>query len=125
MRDSSTGLNVDFMSYAAYSRAAQDPIVLLDSNTLLRETEEVFSTFFQHYVSSNVSLETGGWGYQPIGSDLKVAPPVPSSASHPGSKFEDSPMRNTTRTVNATLYREVEVLQVNLIAFGISISIML
>ena len=126
MRDNSTGLNVDFMSYAALAQVGNDPEALLNSDDLIRATQKIFSMFFQHYVSGTVSLESGGWAYQTIGSDLKLTEPIPNKALHqPPSKFEDFPLRNTERTVTATLYTQTEVLQMNAVAFWVSIGIMI
>jgi hypothetical protein len=126
MRDNSTGLNVDFMSYAALAQVDHDPAALLDPETLIRETQKIFSMFFQHYVSGAVSLQKGGWVYQPIGSDLKLTEPIPNEALHqPLSKFEDFPLRNTERMVTATLYTQTEVLQMNVVAFWVSVGIMI
>lgn len=125
MRDNSTGLNVDFMSYAALAQVDHDPTAFLDPEVLIRETQKVFSIFFQHYVSGTISLKTGGWAYQPIGSNIKLTEPIPNEALHqPPSKFEDFPMRNTERTVTATLSIHTEVLQMNAVAFWVSVGIM-
>lgn len=125
MRDNSTGLNVDFMSYAALAQVGHDPTALLDSDTLIRETQRIFSIFFQHYASGTVSFQNGSWAYQLIGSDLKLNAPIPNEALHqPPSKFEDFPLRNTERTVAATLYTQTEVLQMNAVAFWVSVGIM-
>jgi hypothetical protein len=128
MRDNTTGLNLDFMSYAAYAEVGFDPTALLDADVLLKTSQKVFSTFFQHFVNHNISHEAGSWVYQPIGHDLKVNPPMvnmpkqytPSGAVAP--KFEDVP-RNTNQTTTATQSTRIEVLRMNPVAFWISASI--
>lgn len=126
MRDNSTGLNVDFMSYAALAQVGYDPVALLKSDTLIGATQRIFSIFFQSYASSTVSLQKGSWAFQPIGSGLKLTEPIPNEALHqPPSKFEDFPLRNTERTVIGTLYTQTEILQMNAVAFWVSISIMI
>lgn len=130
MRDNTTGVNLDFMSYAAYAEVGYDPQALLDPETLLKTSEKVFSTFFRHFVNSNITQKDGGWVYQPVGSHLKVEPPIinmptqrlPSGAVAP--KFEDI-SRNTSQTIAATLTTRVEVLRMNVIAFWISTSILI
>lgn len=129
MKDNTTGFNVDFMSYASYAQAGSDPSALLDSNALIAQAQKVFSTFFQHYVGSKVSLETGGWAYQPIGSNLKVKEPyksisqlLPNGSVAPN--FEDVPLQNTNRTVSATFSTQVPVLRINLVAFWVAAAIL-
>jgi hypothetical protein len=60
MRDNTTGLNLDFMSYAACAQVGFDPTALLNAGTLAKTSQKVFSTFFQHFVSNNMSRELGG-----------------------------------------------------------------
>ncbi|KAH6629643.1 hypothetical protein C7974DRAFT_312087 [Boeremia exigua] len=129
MKDNTTGFNVDFMSHASYAQAGLDPNALLDSATLIAESQKVFSTFFQHYVGSSVSLETGGWAYQPVGSNLKVKEPFSSVPQllpngNVAPKFEDVPLQNTSRTVSAELNTQVPVLRINPVAFWLAAAIM-
>jgi len=127
MRDNATGLNLDFMSYAAYQKVGSDPVALLDPETLLRTSQKVFSTFFKHFSQHNVSQEYGGQVFQPVGRDLEIDPPVttllvedapwepkpiplaqltPNGSVAP--RFEDV-VRNTSRTTTATTSTRVEV----------------
>lgn len=130
LRDNTTGVNLDFMSYAAYAEVGYDPQALLDPETLLKTSQKVFSAFFQHFVNNNITHKDGGWVYQPVGSHLKVEPPLinmptqrtPSGAVAP--KFE-SISRNTNLTTAATLSTRVEVLSMNVVAFWISTSILI
>jgi hypothetical protein len=131
MRDNRTGLNVDFMSYALYAKVGYNSVALLEPEVLLRESQKVFTVFFQHFASRNVSPRTGGWTYQPIGSQLQVSPPVPDDWTpvympnkHNAPKFEDVPLSNTQREADATLSISIQILQINPIAFWISTTIM-
>jgi hypothetical protein len=130
MRDNTTGLNLDFMSYAAYAQVGFNPTALLDPETLTRTSQKVFSTFFQHFISNNLSHELGGYVYQPIGTNLSVNPPakgMPIQHTPDGSvapKFEDI-FRNTNETTTATISTPVEVLRMNPIAFWIATSILI
>jgi hypothetical protein len=130
MRDNTTGLNLDFMSYAAYAQVGFNPTALLDPDTLARTSQKVFSTFFQHFVSNNVSHELGGYVYQPIGTKLSVNPPMegmlvqytPDGSVAP--KFEDI-VRNTNETTTATISTRVEMLRINPVAFWMATSILI
>jgi hypothetical protein len=129
MRDNTTGLNLDFMSYAAYAQVGFDPTALLDPETLAKTSQKVFSTFFQHFVSNNMSHEFGGYVYQPIGMNLSVNPPMrnmPTQYTPDGSvapKFEDI-VRETNETTTATISTPVEVLRMNPVAFWLAASIL-
>lgn len=122
IRNNRTGLNLDFMSYAMYIRAKRDSVALLDADVLREHTEKVFTTFFQHYVSSQLSLEEGGWAYQPIGANLDG---VGAKIINPDMKFQNRtskapvarPAQNTQRELTATATERVEVLHMNSIAF--------
>ncbi|KAH3984651.1 hypothetical protein HBH98_160680 [Parastagonospora nodorum] len=143
MRDNATGLNLDFMSYAAYQQVGSDPLALLDPERLLRTSQKVFSTFFKHFSQHNVSQEYGGQVFQPVGKDLKIDPPVttllvqdapwepkpiplaqltPNGSVAP--RFEDV-VRNTSQTTTATTSTRVEVLRINPVAFWLSTGILI
>ncbi|KAL1645546.1 hypothetical protein SLS58_003857 [Diplodia intermedia] len=69
MRDRAAGLDADFMSYAMHrlagGRGDDARTALLDADAMRALADATFATFFQHYVSSNVSLAAGGghcWG---------------------------------------------------------------
>jgi hypothetical protein len=129
MRDNMTGLNMDFMSYAAYAQVKLDPTALLDADVLLETSRKVFSTFFQHFVSNNVTREDGGYVYQPAGLHVDMTPPVRNNTYYTPSgdiapRFEDV-HRHTSKTITATLSTRVEVLQINHVAFWIATSILI
>lgn len=130
IRNNQTGLNLDFMSYASYVQTGNDPQALLDKDTLLQQTQKTFTTFFQHYVSSTVSYETGGWAYQPIGASLKdLGPPAPGinpqfePNGKPVVQVADLPAQNTRRNATATMTTRVEVLRMNRTAFWLSVAL--
>jgi hypothetical protein len=130
LRDNTTGLNLDFMSYAAYTQVGFDPTALLDPDILFETSQKVFSTFFQHFVNNNITKNDGGWVYQPIGQELKVNQPMvnmPTQYTPDGlvaPKFEDV-VRNSSQTTTATISTRVEVLRMNEVAFWISASILI
>ena len=130
MRDNTTGLNLDFMSYAAYAQVGFDPTALLDPEVLASTSQKVFSTFFQHFVNSDLSRESGGYVYQPRGMELKINAPMDDMPVQymPGDsiapKFEDI-VRNTSATTTAETSTQVEVLKMNLVAFWIATSILI
>ena len=49
IRDTSLGINMDFMSYSTWFLAQKDSMALLDTATLFEHSQKVFQTFFQHY----------------------------------------------------------------------------
>lgn len=119
------GLNTDLMSYSMYQLAGGDLDVLMDPAQMAQLGQRVFSTFFQHFISSNVSA-SGGWGFQQIGATLPgdLAPIVHSSLEN--SNYQDQNTSLTSDT-NAPAHVEiaVEVLQMSPIAVYISLIILL
>lgn len=132
IRNNVTGLTLDFMSYAAYLQEDRDSAALLDEKTLMRNTQKIFSVFFQHYVSSNISFTGGGWVYQPIGANLKgLGAPVngtfkqynPDGSESP--RFDDLPAQDTQRVADATISTRVEVLRMNRKAFWLCLALLI
>ena len=115
-----------------YSQVNQDPSALLNITTYERLAQKTFTTFLQHFVSNNVSLETGGWAYQKInaslpstlGPILEVENGAPSTTA---SAYQDimSPVSHTNRTVEAKIIQRVELLRMNGVAVWLSIAIMI
>lgn len=61
------------MTYAMYTRANWDPQTLLNTTVRADLASEAFTVFFfQHFVSSNVSLDTGSWAYQSINASVPL-----------------------------------------------------
>lgn len=132
IRDRARGLNMDFMTYSMYMMANEDPGAILEPKTLETLAQKTFTTFFQHYVSNNLSTTAGGWAYQPINASLPpdLAPAV--NQTMPPNRFNQlvpqqdilHPTSHTNRTVETTLSRRVEMLHMNRPAVWISISIL-
>ncbi|PVI08697.1 hypothetical protein DM02DRAFT_9443 [Periconia macrospinosa] len=128
IRDNYTGLNLDFMSYASYIQANKDAASLLDANVLRQQTEHTFTTFFQHFVSSDVSLQSGGWAYQPIGANLDglgkprdTTPPQIAPNGEPAVPVSKLPTRDTEPHFNAKVAKQVEVLRMSPMAFVVCV----
>ena len=124
VRDNRTGINMDYMSYASYLQVGKNPETLLDETALLEQTQKTFSLFFQHFASSGVSLETGGWVYQPIGSNLDSLPPPAPGFEPKDGKDRTYRRLNTNRTTEVTVTTNVELLRMNKVATWISLSIL-
>jgi hypothetical protein len=133
IRDRDQGINVDFMTYAMYSLVGKDPEALLDVVKLSNATQRVFSTFFQHFASSSVSLKEGGFAYQPIGHTIEDPGPVYDIGQVPISTFTDRlpanysndyPRLNTVREANATVSMRIDVLHMNPTATWLSFAIL-
>lgn len=132
IRDEMNGLNMDFMTYSIYSMAGKNPKALLDPDTFKTLTEKTFTTFFQHFVSTNVSMETGGWAYQKINASLprSLGPGLKLVGNYlPGTEASENqdvmhPISHTNRTAAAHVSQRVELLQMNAVAVWLSIGIM-
>ncbi|KAJ5620837.1 hypothetical protein N7510_004821 [Penicillium lagena] len=129
--DDNNGLNMDFMSYSMYTMANKNPDALLDPTKLKTLAEKTFTTFFQHFASNNVSLETGSWAFQKINASLPTNLGTAVNMNHSVLTNETAaqqdlihPISHTNRTVEANFARRVEVLKINSIAVWLSISIM-
>lgn len=133
IRDEINGLNMDFMTYSMYSMAGKDPSALLNGETYSTLAQKTFTTFFQHFVSNNVSLSTGGWAYQKINASLPstLGPAIEFESdgytpSDTATEYQDvmHPISHTNRTVAAHISQRVELLQMNAIAVWLSVGIM-
>ena len=126
MRDSTfnfrmPGMNVDYMSYSMLTQVNQDKQALLDLDTLYHHANRTFSTFFQHYVSSNVSVKSGGWAYQKIGATL----PVDLSPRQDGEpEANPRPISHTSHTVEAKVATEIKILRMSPLASWLCMSIL-
>lgn len=123
---------MDFMTYAMYSMAHKDPKALLNPDTFVKLAQKTFTTFFQHFVGSNISMYTGGWAYQTINASLPadLAPAVESINGYmTGTKataYQDTiqPISHTNRTATAQVTQGVELLRMNAVAVWLSVGIM-
>ncbi|KAF2828273.1 hypothetical protein CC86DRAFT_405278 [Ophiobolus disseminans] len=123
IRDNSSGLNMDLMSYAMYTLADKDPDALLNATTMLRLANKVIQTYFQHFVSTNTAPNSTFGAYQPIGAEVN---PVLLNASMMYDKMKwkpqtSYPQLNTSRTANGTVSTRIELLQMNAAATWISV----
>ncbi|KAJ1705681.1 hypothetical protein NYO67_12157 [Aspergillus flavus] len=131
IRDEAHGLNMDFMSYSMYSLAGNDPAALLDPTVFSRLSSKTFSTFFQHFANSNISMKTGSWAYQPINASLPsdLTPAVTDATlleDAPLTAYQDEihPISHTNRTVVVRVSQRVEMLKMNAVAVWLSVSIL-
>ena len=99
------------------------PEALLDASTLERLANKTFATFFQHFVSSNFSIEIGGWAYQQINSS-RPFDPVPGQSLHPGNGSTPQTPENVSRTAHVDIHTRVELLEVNAVAAWLSVAIL-
>jgi hypothetical protein len=130
IRDREQGINTDFMSYAMYTSVNKDPTALLNATKLSELTQKTFQTFFQHFVSSNVSVTDGGRAYQPIGTTLgdigaivkvnreDIKDTIPENYSN------EYPVSNTNRSTTAKVSKRIEVLYMSPVATWLSVSIL-
>lgn len=122
-----TGLNVDYMSYSMLSQVGGDQRALLDPQTLRRIANTVFSTYFQHFVSSNVTLADGGWAYSKIGEALPRDLPPPVSYNYNGIGESHAPNASVyygPDAVQLTAHRRVEMLHMSVAAAWICLAIL-
>lgn len=113
------------MTYAMYALAGKDPQALLDAGTMEATAQKTFSTFFQHFVSSNVSLGTGdSRAYQPINTTMPTCFAYNSTSHACAEKPSVWPVSHTNRTVDVQISRRVSVLQMNEVAVWLSVGIL-
>lgn len=123
-RDTSRGLNLDIMTYAMYVLASKDPQELLDAKTMAATAQQTFTTLFQHFVSSSVSLDKGGWAYQPINATLPSCLEWNVTNGTCIGKHFVWPTSHTNRTVDVRTSTHVSVLQMNTVAVWLSVGIL-
>ncbi|KAF9634132.1 hypothetical protein BFW01_g5027 [Lasiodiplodia theobromae] len=132
-RDPNYGLNLDFMTYSMYAMANRDPTTLLDASFMHRQAEKTFSTFFQHFVSSNLSATsmsatTQSWAYQEINASLPygvntIDKYIPSEGYLP-FPAPSPPPSHTNRTALVEVSTQVELLRTNAVAVWLSVDIL-
>lgn len=131
IRDREQGVNMDFMTYSMYNLVNKDPTALLNATTLATMTEKTFQTFFQHFVSSNVSITEGGRAYQPIGKtmgDIGALVRINRTRMRtqmPAQYSADFPVLNTNRSATAQVSTRIDILYMSPIATWLSISIII
>lgn len=124
-RDRSQGLNLDFMTYSMYAMANKDPTALLNASTMQRHAEKAFSTFFQHFVSSNLSATAPSWAYQEINaygisSTYKWIP----DEGYQSVPLPPQPPSRTNRTALVEVSTQVELLRMNAVAVWLNVAIL-
>lgn len=131
IRDEARGLNLDFMSYSMYSLAGEDPAALLEPTVFSSLSSKTFSTFFQHFANSNLTMTRGSWVYQPINASLPsdLTPAVTDATllgNAPLTDYQDEihPISHTNRTVVVRVSKNVEMLQMNAVAVWLGVSIL-
>lgn len=115
------GMNLDYMSYCMLAQVNQDKQALLDLETLNHHANGTFATFFQHYVSSNLSATAGGWAYQRIGA---ILPQDLGPTQNGQPEGNPSPISYTSRTVEAEVATEIKILKMSPLASWLSMSIL-
>ncbi|KAF2424497.1 hypothetical protein EJ08DRAFT_595123 [Tothia fuscella] len=135
-RDSKQGLNMDFPTYSMFSMLKKDVFALLNSSTMTDMAQKMFTAFFQHYVSSGVSVTDDSSAFQRINASLPedLGPIITrlemeGNTRHPHvlpprlySAHQDilHPISTTNRTVVATISTQVECLRINHTALWLS-----
>ncbi|USP74676.1 hypothetical protein yc1106_01950 [Curvularia clavata] len=123
LRDIGNGINMDLMTYSMYNLANRDPQALLDYKTLAANAGKTFETFFQHFVSNGLSLETGGLAYQKIDDhsmDDLGSPIAWNGTALPQRNYAS---QNTNRTAEAQVSNRIQVLHMNTVATYLTVSI--
>jgi hypothetical protein len=101
IRDTDAGLNMDFMSYAAFHLAQKNPTTLLNATTLLAHSETTLQTFFKHFATR------GKWKHG--GRDKSTV-------------YEDfAPL--LAQRINGTLTQRMDILTLNETATWLSLTI--
>jgi hypothetical protein len=119
----SKGLNVDFMTFSALALANNSREVLADPAKLANISSSVFSTFFRHFVSDN--LTDGGWAFQKVGATLPwdLGLVLDTDYGYNSSIVQDE---NSTFVTNTTAQAVVEFwvddLTMSTVAFALSVA---
>lgn len=120
---------MDYMSYCMYVLAGQDKQALLNHSLLHSTASQTFATFFQHFMSSNVSLTRGGLSYQMIDeqlpSDLLPTSIYNSTTNQTVVVPIPRPVSNTNRTAEVDVSITVKVLHMSPVAVWICVGILI
>lgn len=116
------GLNVDYMSYSMLSLANNDTQALLDPEALSNLAQKTFSTFFQHFASNNVTIDSGGWVYQRTNDTLPVDLGVAQGVTAGRAPAASSQVTDTMASV--VVSRPVEMLRMSPIAVALCLVIL-
>ncbi|KAI0192158.1 hypothetical protein F4808DRAFT_465203 [Astrocystis sublimbata] len=119
-----SGLNVDYMTYAMLSLAGLDRHDrLLDPATLARTANRTFATMYQHFINHNLSLESGGYVYQPVGARLPADVGQREGGPEKESR-ETAPSPSGRTEIVMKVSRPVELLMISTPAAWICIAIL-
>lgn len=112
------GQNMDYMTYSMLTMANNSKSNFSDPDIYISLAQKTFSTFFQHFASSNLTANgDGGWVYQRINATMPDLD---------GGSSETTPKRSTDSTtqVTVTVDRPVEILRMSAIAVFLSLVIL-
>ena len=118
------GLNVDFMSYAMYAMVDNEKAALLDEAILTEKANHVFGVFFKHFVSNNVSFNSGGTAYQPIGERLPQHLSDAVNATTAGYTNPISDSNKGPQTIEVEIHVPIEVLVMSSVAVFLCIGLL-
>ncbi|KAF1913324.1 hypothetical protein BDU57DRAFT_504408 [Ampelomyces quisqualis] len=122
-RDQNHGISMDLMTYSMYLLARKDPEALLNYTTLATYANRTFQTFFQHFVNSELSLDKGGFAYQPIGDNTMET--IGRSTNNGTFLARDSiSVPRTNRNITASVSHRIRVLHMNVTATYLSAAIL-
>ncbi|KAF2117029.1 hypothetical protein BDV96DRAFT_571440 [Lophiotrema nucula] len=131
VQDPKEGTNFDFMSQSMYIMTNKTPSILLNATNLASYSEQTFQSFFQHFVSRNISFDGTSMAYQPIGDTM------PDLGNRTVFNFNSSaykermqhpapyPTLQTNRSAVALVSTKIEVLRMNDVATYLSIGILI
>lgn len=124
-RDKKRGFNMDLMTHSMFTLADKDPEALLNYTTLTKHADRTFQTFFQHFVNSGLSLNKGGYAFQPINDDSmsSIGRPVDANGTYIDEKTYTK--LNSDRTLEATVSKRIRVLHMNTVATYLSTAILI
>ncbi|XP_014553958.1 hypothetical protein COCVIDRAFT_40092 [Bipolaris victoriae FI3] len=125
MRDMESGMNMDLMSYSMYNLVNRDPSALLDYDTLVTYAGRTFETFFQHFVTNGLSLETGGLAYQKIGDNSMQELGAPITWNGTALPQREYANQNTNRTAEGEVSSRIQILHMNSVATYLSVAIVI
>jgi hypothetical protein len=124
-RDENNGINMDLMTYSMYTLAEKNPEALLNFTTLATYADRTFQAFFQHFVSSGLSLSKGGFAYQPIGDNTMETVGRPLGMNDTITQRKKAAALNTSHTVDISMSHRIRVLHMNVIATYLSATILI
>ncbi|KAK0610239.1 hypothetical protein DIS24_g12137 [Lasiodiplodia hormozganensis] len=125
-RDTDQGLDLDLMTYSMYSMVDKDPKALLNATIMADLANKTFSTFFQHFVSTNRS-ETGSWTYQRINDTLpdNLGQILDDDGSVSANQTVSYPVSQSNHTADVLVSTPVEMLRMGRVAVWLSVVVLI